>query len=50
MFQCHKILRWLKKEGIKWYRCYKGPLLTKKHMKARLKFAREMMSFDWKKV
>ena len=42
--------RWLKKAGIQYHKCYKGPFLTKNHMKKRLQFAKDHIAYDFSKV
>ena len=43
-------LRFLKAAGLTCHRAPRVPLLSKKHMAARLTFAKKMMRFDWSKA
>ena len=42
--------RYLLKMGIKNCRAAKVPMLTKKHMRTRLQFSSDMLTYDWSKV
>ena len=42
--------RYLNKLGLSSHRAARVPMLTKKHMAVRMKFATKMMTYDWQKV